>query len=155
MLVFDNLVIVTLCLSFLYFLLVLYTFKKLSSLHVLSLHLNLSKVFVMSCFLTSILRVMSFLSLSGFLLSDYNLKSSLNGEDDVSSITKKDNFFDKAMIVLFDFPDFSIISSYMLISLVWAESFLQVILTPPPSSSLSLCSCYFYLSDSFYFSLYL
>lgn len=76
----------------------------------------------MSCFLTSLLRVMSFASLTAFAVGDFNLKTSLDGEDDISG--GRDEFFDKSMIVLFDLPDFSIISAYMLLVIVWAESFL-------------------------------
>mgnify|MGYP000900433637 CR=1 FL=1 len=124
MLVFDGLVIVTSLLGFSYFLLSIHALNSLVYLHKLSTLLNIRKLFVLSCLLTSILRTMSFLSLSCFLLSDYNLKSSLDGSNDLS--TGKEQFFDKAMIVLFDFPDFSIISAYLLIALLWAESFLQV-----------------------------
>jgi hypothetical protein len=36
------------------------------------------------------------------------------------------DFFSKALIVLFDFPDFSILSSYALLTIMWCEALTQV-----------------------------
>jgi hypothetical protein len=124
LLVFENLYVATGILTGLYIILALHGYHKLKWLHGLSPELNTRKLFVMSCFLTSLLRVMSFGSLTAFNIGNYDLSASLDGKDDIS--TGRSEFFDKAMIVLFDFPDFSIISAYMLLTIIWAESFFQV-----------------------------
>ncbi|CAN0362280.1 unnamed protein product, partial [Hapterophycus canaliculatus] len=37
-----------------------------------------------------------------------------------------ERFYEKTMLVLFDLPDFMIVSAYTLLAVVWAEAFLQV-----------------------------
>jgi hypothetical protein len=104
----------------------LYVYFKLKRLYDVSDVLNTKKLFVMSCFLTCILRVMSFGTLTAFKISDdYDLTSSRYGGDDDIGADNGD-FFNKSMVVLFDFPDFSIISAYMLLAVAWGEAFLQV-----------------------------
>jgi hypothetical protein len=122
MLAFDRVAVATGILSGLYCLLSIHCYYKLKWLHGISKDLNTRKLLTMSCFLTSILRVMSFTTITTFAVGEINLKSSLEG-DDISE-NGKEEFFEKSMIVLFDLPDFSIISAYMLIVIVWAESFL-------------------------------
>ena len=46
--------------------------------------------------------------------------------DDNDSPSTTQEFYEKALIVLFDFPDFSIVSAYVLLFLVWSEAFIQV-----------------------------
>jgi hypothetical protein len=122
MLAFDRVAVATGVLAGLYCLLAIHCYYKLKYLHGFSKDLNTRKLLTMSCFLTSILRVMSFTTITTFAVGELDLKSSLEG-DDISE-NGKEEFFDKSMIVLFDLPDFSIISAYMLIVIVWAESFL-------------------------------
>lgn len=113
-------------LTVLYMILALYVYFKLKRLYDLSDALNTKKLFVMSCLLTCILRVMSFGTLTAFKISDdYDLTSSRYGGDDDIGADNGD-FFNKSMVVLFDFPDFSIISAYMLLAVAWGEAFLQV-----------------------------
>ena len=128
-LVFDGLGVATGILTILYFILALYSYFKLKRLYDQSDILNTRKLFVMSCFLTCLLRVMSFGSLTAFNISDrFNLKSDRYNDDvdDDAEKSGSQQFFDKSMIVLFDFPDFSIISAYMLLAVAWGEAFLQV-----------------------------
>lgn len=68
---------------------------------------------------------MSFATITAFILARISLSNSIEGQDDIESSGQRE-FFDKALIVLFDFPDFSIISAYMLAAIVWAEAFFQV-----------------------------
>jgi len=37
-----------------------------------------------------------------------------------------EEFFEKAVFVLFDFPDFCFVSAYLLLVVIWAEGYLQV-----------------------------
>lgn len=121
--------IATGCLALIYLVLALYAYFKLKRLYDISDALNTKKLFVMSCLLTCVLRTMSFASLTAFKISsNYDLTSARygDGDDNDDDLTSESEFFDKAMIVLFDFPDFSIISAYMLLAVAWGEAFLQV-----------------------------
>ncbi len=70
---------------------------------------------------------MSFISISIFNVGNFDILKKLAGSDDVGDDNEDSSvFFDKALIVLFDFPDFSIISAYMLVGVAWAEAYLQV-----------------------------
>lgn len=150
---FDNISYSSLILSFSYCLLSVYTFTRLSWLQSHAPKgLSTSKLFVMTLLLVSSLRFMSFLSLflltwadkwtevtnltasaSSFgnlsifmsffnasipILSTSNTISSLNTNDTLSI------FFEKSLIVLFDFPDFSVLSAYFLLFIVWCDAFL-------------------------------
>ena len=46
--------------------------------------------------------------------------------DDTVDLENEDSFLGAAMLVLIDFPNYVIISAYMLVAVVWAEAFLQV-----------------------------
>lgn len=46
--------------------------------------------------------------------------------DDTLNSEDEDTFLGAAMLVLMDFPNYVIISAYMLLAVVWAEAFLQV-----------------------------
>jgi hypothetical protein len=70
---------------------------------------------------------MSFVSICVFNIGNFNILEKLGNNDDQDDDNKSALFFDKALVVLFDFPDFSIISAYMLLGVAWAEAFLQVI----------------------------
>ena len=86
--------------------------------------MNTRKLFVMTCFVTIVLRFMSFISMLGL---NYSLRNDTNiitiSDDD--SINSNSKFLDKAALVLFDFPDFCCISAYVLLLVVWAENIIQ------------------------------
>lgn len=93
--------------------------------------LNTKKLFIMTLLLTCLLRLMSFTSMAIFDLSAIHYstntaESNPNNEFFDDSITGTEQFFEKAFLVLFDFPDFCIISAYCLLMVCWAESYLQV-----------------------------
>lgn len=125
--VFEGLVGATLTLTILYFLLFIYTGKRLIWLQSNSSSgLNTRKLFVMTCMLTSALRVMSFGSMAMLDLGrvDFQVDSSADGfESDDASGTG--DFFEKSSLVLFNFPDFCCISAYVLLLVIWAESYLK------------------------------
>lgn len=69
---------------------------------------------------------MSFASMALLDLNsvDFKIRSAPAEDDDGNPQTKE--FFNKALLVLFDFPDFCCISAYVLLLVVWAEAYLQV-----------------------------
>ena len=102
-----------------YFALAIHAYRCLLGLHRVSTELNTRKLFVMSCFLCCVLRVMSFASIVVLNFGFINVDETLSSEDE-------DTFLGAAMLVLLDFPNYVIISAYMLVAVVWAEAFLQV-----------------------------
>lgn len=129
--VFEGLLGSTTTLAIVYFLLAVFLYYKLFWLQIHSSQgLNTRKLFAMGCLLTAILRCMSFSSMAllcigrvDFSFNSDNLSPSGNKDDD----TLQDNytFFEKSLIVLFDFPDFCYISAYVLLLIVWAETYLK------------------------------
>jgi hypothetical protein len=102
-----------------YLALSLHAYRRLKYLEKDSSELNTRKLFVMSCFLCCVLRVMSFTSIVVLNFGYINVDDTLNSEDE-------DTFLGAAMLVLIDFPNYVIISAYMLVAVVWAEAFLEV-----------------------------
>ena len=122
----------TLVLMGLYFIIATFAARRLYWLHNISPHLNTRKLFVMCCFLCCVLRVMSFAALAAMNLCkiDFHMADD-DKNDDENDVTESDSvFFDKALLVLYNFPDFSIVSAYVLLCVIWAEAFLLV-RTPP------------------------
>lgn len=128
-LVFEGLTGASVTLACTYFAVAVYTANQLVWLQKNSATgLNTRKLFVMTCLLVSVLRVMSFASMAilDFANEDFHINPSdqKNTNDDDTDGENQD-FFNGAFLVLFDFPDFCGISAYMLLILVWAESYLR------------------------------
>jgi hypothetical protein len=140
--IFSGLSIVCLCLAFLYCLLGVYVYRKLLWLQAKTSDImDTRKLFVMTCLLIAVLRVMSFASMASIdfavvgmedqTASDGLLQGlSQSSSRDTSTVTHglryNDNaFFEKAMLVLFDFPQFCCISAYVLLIVLWAEAFVK------------------------------
>ena len=124
--VLEGLVAGPLILCGVYLVLSMYCCYYMISAHKLSSKLSIRKVFAMNCFLTGLLRAMSFASIAALAMLGYGSSD----DDDNSSETQ--DFYEKALVVLFDFPDFSIVSAYVLLFLVWCEAFVQVCVTTTP-----------------------
>lgn len=123
--VFEGLLGATLTLTVVYFLLMFFAGRKLLWLQVQSsTGLNTRKLFVATCLLTSALRFMSFGSMAMLDLGRVHFEEDNGtGHDDDGSGTG--NFFEKASLVLFDFPDFCCVSGYVLLIVIWAETYLK------------------------------
>lgn len=127
-LVFEGLTAASISLAAIYFAVAVHTTRQLRWLHWNSpTGLNTRKLFVMTCLLTAVLRVMSFSTMAfldfaddNFHLNPFKDQTSTDDDDEVNN-----DFFNGAFLILFDFPDFCGISAYMLIILVWAESYLR------------------------------
>ena len=80
---------------------------------------------------------MSFVGLSALSIASVQVNYSLSTDRQNSatpscvSLTDDDcydenqAFYDKAVIVLFDLPEYIIVSTYVLLTMVWAECFLE------------------------------
>lgn len=60
-----------------------------------------------------------------FAFNTDNLTPTDNSNDDHNRSADTYSFFEKSLIVLFDFPDFSYISGYVLLLIIWAETYLK------------------------------
>ncbi len=123
--VFAGLTEATISLAAAYLLLSIVIARRLLALHRRTPDLNTRKLFVMSCLLSSILRTMSFTSMAVLDYCEIKYQVESDAPNSVDSISKE-VFFEKAELVMFDFPDFCIISAYILLLLAWAEGYLEV-----------------------------
>ena len=123
--VFEGLEAVAITLAVIYTILSAVTYRQLLWLQANTpTGLNTRKLFVMTILLTSILRVMSFGSMAALNFYDVQVnKDKSNQSNPDSSVTQK--FFEEAFLVLFDLPDFCYISAYVLLIVVWAETYLK------------------------------
>jgi hypothetical protein len=134
-LVVQGLVAGPLGLAALYLLLVTLCCRRLAAAHSLSPRLSVRKLFAASCLLSAALRAMSFGSIAAVAWLRYggggeddddDDDDDLGGPDaDPSSASSTQAFYEKALVVLFDFPDFSIVSAYALLLLAWSEAFVE------------------------------
>lgn len=125
----EGLVGATLILAVLYLMLGIFAAKRLKYLESVSTKLNTRKLFVMSCLLTCILRVLSFATLTTMNYSQFDRTfSSKTFDDDGRDFGQDSDFFDRAILVLFDMPDFCCVSAYVLLLVVWGETYLLVFL---------------------------
>lgn len=127
-LVFEGLTAASITLAAIYFAVAVHTIRQLRWLHWNSpTGLNTRKLFVMTCLLTAVLRVMSFSSMAflDFANQNFHLNPMSNPTNDDDDGGENNDFFNGAFLILFDFPDFCGISAYMLLILVWAESYLR------------------------------
>jgi len=123
---FEQLQIPTTILATLYMSLSLYTGHRLILIHRSFPGMNTRKLFVMTIFLTTILRFMSFISMIGLSsLKNHNSIIKISDDDNVINKDKNSQFLDKAALVLFDFPDFCGVSAYVLLLVVWAENIIS------------------------------
>ena len=103
-----------------------YVQRKLRLLHLRSPAMDTKKLFVMSVWLACVIRVMSFVGLFALQMANIKVHYSLGSVDDGDeSGDKNQKFYDKAVVVLFDLPDYIIVSAHVLMTMVWAECFMH------------------------------
>ena len=85
--------------------------RKLRFLQARSPELDTKKLFVMSVWLACVVRVMSFVGLGALQIAsvqvNYSMENAVSAGDD-DSVDQNQAFYDKAVIVLFDLPDYII-----------------------------------------------
>lgn len=134
MLVIDGLPETTFLLSIIYGSLALLASRRLLWLEIITTRaeMNTKKMFVMTCFLVTILRFVSFASITVMNFQNFHFASLDLSTTEVSTSDASNpsgsaltSLYDKANIVLFDLPDFCCISAYVLLLVVWAEAYLK------------------------------
>lgn len=131
-----DLFVVTLLLASLLFLFCLVLAKrKYSFLKRVNPNFDLKKLLVLSAATVCFLRIMSFIGVIAMDLANvrahYSLKptrhhttnhdNNNNNNNNDHPIEKNQAFYDSSMTVLFDLPNAIVISTYVLLTLVWAE----------------------------------
>ena len=113
----------TLFLAIVYLLLALLTTQRLLWLEAnatrADIQVNTKKLFVMACLVVTVLRVVSFSSITALNSRYFTLAAQDDGAQTPRHLT------DKINIVLFDLPDFFCVSAYVLLLVVWAEAYLK------------------------------
>ena len=122
--VFENLVLpLTAFLSVTYLVVSIAIGWKIAQLHEQSKPLSTQKLFLATLFLSAVLRSMCFGSLVGIQCVKSQDGGRATTYDDTS--TGNEDFFEKAEVVMFDFPDFCFVSGYVLLLVVWGESYIR------------------------------
>ena len=97
---------------------------KLDVLNNLQPQMTTKKLLILSVLLVSVLRIMTILGVAAMNMANvrahYSLQPSRHSNGD-----RTQAFYDEAMTVLFDIPNAITVSTYVLLTLVWAECFLE------------------------------
>ena len=115
---------------------ILYTFclvlakRKISTLHRIRPEMSTRMLLVLSVALVCAVRVMTILGVAAMnnanVRAHYSLQpTTYHSPTHEDTHDKNQGFYDKAMTVLFDLPNCMVVSSYVLLTLVWAECFLE------------------------------
>jgi len=110
--------------------------RKLSSLHDMHPDLSLKKLLLLSVLILSFIRIMTFLGVTMMDIANvrahyipnpahYHRHSHNDSKNGYEKIAHNQSFYDSSMMVLFDLPNAIVVSTYALLTLVWAECFLQ------------------------------
>ena len=103
--------------------------RKYAFLRRASPSFDLKKLLVLSAGTACFLRILSFVGVVALDIANvrahYSLKpASSSHSEGQQSIDRNQSFYDSSMAVLFDLPNAIVISTYVLLTLVWAECYL-------------------------------
>jgi len=133
----DSLTLVLFTSAILYMACLCVVQKKLRTLNRRSVQLDTRKLFVMSVYLVLLVRIFCFITVGALNLSNvkvnyiygniqrYGQTDDITGGETYTYQDHYQDFYDKAVAVLFDLPNYIIISTYMLFALVWMEVFVK------------------------------
>jgi hypothetical protein len=108
--------------------------RKLSGLNRLSPDLNTKKLLILSVALVSVVRIMTILGVA--MMNMANVRAHYSLQPPHSGSDRHQLFYDRSMTVLFDLPNCMVVSTYVLLTLVWAENFVDARLHTESASSL-------------------
>ncbi|KAI2499624.1 hypothetical protein MHU86_14859 [Fragilaria crotonensis] len=132
----DNLTIALVVASILYSFCLILSYRKLVGLHRIRPHLSTKSLLLMSVAVVCAVRIMTILGVASMNIANVRAHYSLQPIDRQHSSTtagtasstgydRNQAFYDKSMTVLFDLPNCVVVSTYVLLTLVWAECFLE------------------------------
>ena len=135
----DNLTIALVVASILYTFCLILSYRKLVGLHQIRPQLSTKSLLLMSVAVVCAVRIMTILGVAGMNFANVRAHYSLQPIDrqhhstststststSSSGYDRNQAFYDKSMTVLFDLPNCVVVSTYVLLTLVWAECFLE------------------------------
>ena len=98
---------------------------KLKVLNNIEPQMTTKKLLILSVLLASVLRIMTILGVAAMNMANVRAHYSLQPNSNSHHSDKVQDFYDEAMTVLFDLPNCIVVSTYVLLTLVWAECFLE------------------------------
>ena len=107
--------------------------RKLTVLNRHRPELSTQKILILSVALVSVVRVMTILGVAAMNIANVRAHYKLSPQSNDSSSGESGDiprdqhqlFYDKSMTVLFDLPNCMVVSTYVLVTLVWAECFVK------------------------------
>lgn len=122
----DNLTVALVVVSILYGFCLILAHRKIRGLHRIQPELSTRKLLLLSVSVACAVRLMTIVGVIVMNIANVRAHYSLlpidrqQSEQDVNQV-----FYDKAMTVLFDLPNCVVVSTYVLLTMVWAECFLK------------------------------
>lgn len=116
---FDALTVALLIACILYSFCFILAMRKLASLVRVRPEMSTKMLLVLSVGLVCLVRIMTLVLVAAMNIANVRAHYSLQ------PTSKNQGFYDKAMTVLFDLPNCIVVSTYVLLTLVWAECFLE------------------------------
>eukprot|EP00978_Attheya_sp_CCMP212_P038877 scaffold197021_cov68-Attheya_sp.AAC.6 len=122
---FDVLTVVLLLSSVLYGFCFILAKRRLSVLHRIHPEMGTKKLLVLSVALVCLVRIMTFIGVAAMNMANVRAHYTLKPDTGNHNEDTHQAFYDDAMTVLFDLPNCIVVSTYVLLTLVWAECFVQ------------------------------
>ena len=119
----DLLTLVLVMASMLFIICLVLSYRKLLFLQQIRPELSTRKLLILSVALVCVVRIMTILGVATMNIANVRAHYSLQPTDHKGD--KNQAFYDKAMTVLLDLPNCMVVSTYMLLTLVWAECCLE------------------------------
>lgn len=120
----DTLSVALLMASLFYLFCLVLAKRKLSVLHRNRPEMSTKMLLVLSVGLVCVVRIMTLMLVAAMNIANVRAHYSLHPTTHHAQ-DKNQGFYDKAMTVLFDLPNCIVVSTYVLLTLVWAECFLE------------------------------
>ena len=122
----DILTMALLILSVLYAFCLILAKRKFSVLNRARPELSTKKLLILSVLMVSAIRILTILGVAMMNMANVRAHYSLQPTHSHDSTGDRHQaFYDKSMTVLFDLPNCMVVSTYILLALVWAECFVE------------------------------
>ena len=124
----DVLTVTLLMASILYAFCLVMAERKLVALLQIRPELSIKKLLVLSISVVCAVRIMTILGVAAMNMANVRAHYSLqpiSRQTSTEIVDRNQEFYDNAMTVLFDLPNCVVVSTYVLLTLVWAECFME------------------------------
>jgi len=129
--------------------------RKLGVLNRFRPELSTQKLLLLSVALVSVVRIMTILGVAAMNIANVRAHYHLSPES-TTTPDRHQQFYDQSMTVLFDLPNCMVVSTYVLLTLVWAECFVKARLHTESAATLKKTwLIYFMIFNSLLYALQL